>query len=84
MGYKDTDNNGIFVKVHGAQEEDDEGEEGEQAQDQAMVHAAPSFGRVMDVLGQIQLSIGQINTRLDSMHKRLNSWVLKWLTLIRK
>ena len=27
----------------------------------------------MDVLGQIQLSIGQINTRLDSMHERLNS-----------
>ena len=26
MGYKDIDNNGIFVKVRGAQEEDDEGE----------------------------------------------------------
>ena len=51
MGYKDTDNNGIFVKVRGAQEEDDEGEEGEQAQDQAMVRAAPSLGQVMDVLG---------------------------------
>ena len=25
------------------------------------------------MLGQIQLSIGQINTRLDSMHERLNS-----------
>ena len=33
MSYKDTDNNGIFVKVGGAQEEDDEGEEGEHAQD---------------------------------------------------
>ena len=33
MGYKDTDNNGIFVKVHGAQEIDDEGEEGEPTQD---------------------------------------------------
>ena len=33
MSYKDTDNNGIFIKVRGAQEEDDEGEEGEQAQD---------------------------------------------------
>ena len=54
MGYKDTDNNGIFVKVLGAQEEDDEGEEGELAQDQA----APSFGQVMDVLGELQLSIG--------------------------
>ena len=73
MGYKDTDNNGIFVKVRSAREEDDEGEEGEQAQDQAMVHAAPSLGQIMDVLGQIQLSIDQINTRLDSMHERLNS-----------
>ena len=73
MGYKDTDNNGIFVKVRGAQEEDDEGEEREQAQDQAMVRAALSLGQVIDVLGQIQLSIGQINTRLDSMHERLNS-----------
>ena len=27
MGYKDTDNNRIFVKVRGAQEEEDEGEE---------------------------------------------------------
>ena len=29
IGYKDTDNNGIFIKVCGAQEEDYEGEEGE-------------------------------------------------------
>ena len=62
MGYKDTDNNEIFVKVRGAQEEDDEGEEMEQDQDQAMVRAAPFFGQVMDVLGQIQLNIAQINT----------------------
>ena len=73
MGYKDTDNNGIFVKVHGAQEEDDEGEKREQAQDQAIVLAAPFLGQVMDMLGQIQLGIGQINTRLDSMHERFNS-----------
>ena len=73
MGYKDTDNNEIFVKVRGAQEEDDEGEEGEQAQDQAMVRAALSLGQVMDVLGELQLSIGQINTRLDSMNERLDS-----------
>ena len=58
MGYKDTNNNEIFVKVRGAQEEDDEGEEMEQDQDQAMVRAAPSFGQVMDVLREIQLSIG--------------------------
>ena len=31
MGYKDTDNNGIFVKVRGAQDENDKGEEGELA-----------------------------------------------------
>ena len=37
-----------------------------------MVHATPSLGQVMDVLEQIQLSIGQINTRLNSMHERLN------------
>ena len=73
MGYKDTDNNGIFVKVRCTQKEDDEGEEGEQAQNQAMAYAALSLGQVMDVLGQIQLSIDQINTRLDSMHERLNS-----------
>ena len=35
MGYKDKDNNEIFVKVRGAHNEDDEGEEGEQAQDPA-------------------------------------------------
>ena len=69
MGYKDTNNNGIFVKVRGAQEEDDEGEEGEPAQDQAIL----SLGQVMDVLGEIQLSIGQIHTKLDSMHERLDS-----------
>ena len=54
MGYKDIDNNGIFVKVCGAQKEDDKGEEEEPAQDLA----APSFGQVMDVLGELQLSIG--------------------------
>ena len=35
MGYKDKDNNGIFIKVRCAHDEDDEGEEGEQAQDPA-------------------------------------------------
>ena len=33
MGYNDTNNNGIFVKVRGAHDEDNEGKEGEQAQD---------------------------------------------------
>ena len=43
MGYKDTDNNGIFVKVRNAQEKDDKGEKGEQAQDQAMVRVTLFF-----------------------------------------
>ena len=47
MGYKDKDNNGIFVKVQGAHDEDDEGEEGEQVQDPA------TLGQIMDVLGEI-------------------------------
>ena len=58
MGYKDTNNNGIFVKVQGAQDEDDEGEEGEPAQDST----APTLGQIMDVLGEIQLSLGHINS----------------------
>ena len=47
MGYKDTENNGIFVKVRGAQEEDDEGEEGEPAQDPT----ALTLSQNMDVFG---------------------------------
>ena len=35
MGYKDKNNNMIFVKVRDAHDEDDEGEECEQAQDPA-------------------------------------------------
>ena len=35
MRYKDKENNEIFVKVQSAHDEDDKGEEGEQAQDQA-------------------------------------------------
>ena len=56
MGYKDKDNNGIFVKVRGAHDEDDEGEKGEQAQDPATI------GKIIDVLGEIQLSIGHLNS----------------------
>ena len=80
MGYKDTDNNGIFIKVHSAQEEDDEGEERELAQDQAV----PSLGQVMDVLGELQLNIGQINTRLDSMNERLDSLGTQVIAIDRK
>ena len=63
MGYKDTDNNGIFIKVCGAQDEDDDGEDGEPAQNSA----APTLGQIMDVFGEIRLSFGHINSRFNSM-----------------
>ena len=69
MGYKDKDNNGIFVKVRGAHDKDDEGEKGEQAQDLA----TPTLGQIMDVLGEIQLGIGHLNSWLNSMDKHLDS-----------
>ena len=56
MVYKDKDNNGIFVKVRGVYDEDDEREKGEQAQDPT------TFRQIMDVLGEIQLSIGHLNS----------------------
>ena len=58
MGYRHKDNNGIFVKVRGAHDENDEDEEGEQAQDQA----TPTLGQIMDVLGEIQLGHGHLNS----------------------
>ena len=58
MGYRDKDNNGIFVKVRSAHDEDDEGEEGEQAQDPT----THTLGQIMDVLGEIQLVIGHLNS----------------------
>ena len=60
MGYKDTKNNEIFVKVLGVQEEDDEGEEGEPTQDPA----ALTLGQIMDILREIQLSLGHINSKI--------------------
>ena len=69
MGYKATDNNGIFVKVWGTQDEDDEGEEGEPTQDPT----APTLGQIMDVLGEIQLNLGHFNSRFNSMDERLDS-----------
>ena len=56
------------MRVCGAQEEDDEGEEGEPAQDLT----TPTFGQIMDVLGEIQLSLGHINSRFISMDERLD------------
>ena len=67
MGYKDKDNNGIFVKVWGVHDEDNVGEESEQAQD------LDTLGYIMDVLGEIQLGIGHLNSRLNSMSKHLDS-----------
>ena len=67
MGYKDKDNNGIFVKVRGAHDEDDEGEKGEQAQDPATLR------QIMKVLGEIQLDIGHLNSQLNSIGERLDS-----------
>ena len=58
MGYRDKDNNGIFVKVRGVHDEDDEGKKGEQAQDPA----TPTIGQIMDVLREIQLGIGHLNS----------------------
>ena len=63
MGQKDTDNNEVFIKVRSALNKDDEGEEGEPAQDPA----APTLGQIMDVLGEIQLTLGHINSRFNSM-----------------
>ena len=56
IGYKDKDNNGTFIKVRGAHDEDDEGEESEQAQDPT------TLGQIMDVLGEIQFGIGHLNS----------------------
>ena len=67
IGYKDKDNNGIFVKVRGAYDEDDKGEESEQAQDLA------TLGQIMDMLGEIQLSIDHLNSRFNNMDERLDS-----------
>ena len=64
MGYKDPDNNGNFVKMRG-----DEGEEDELAQ----VSKTYTLGQVMDVLADLQISIGNLNTRFDRMDERLDS-----------
>ena len=69
MGYKDTDNNEIFVKVRCAQDEDDEGEKGEPAQDPVVL----TLGQIMDVLGDIQLNLSHINSRFNSMDEHLDS-----------
>ena len=64
MGYKDSDNTGNFIKVRG-----DEGEEDEPAQ----APETHTLGQVMDVLADIQISIGNLNTRFDRMDERLDT-----------
>ena len=64
MGYKDPDNNGNFVKIRG-----DEGEKDESVQ-ASEVH---TLGQVMDVLAEIQISVGHLNSRFDRMDERLDS-----------
>ena len=65
MGYKDPDNNKNFVKMRG-----DEGEEDEPAQ----APETHTLGQVMDVLADLQISIGNLNTRFDRMDERLDSF----------
>ena len=77
MDYKNTDDNEIFVKVRGAQEEDDEGEEGEQAQDHLLVRLWMCWGKFSSVLVRSTLDL-TVYTSILSL------WVLKWLTLIGK
>ena len=64
MGYKDPDNIGNFIKMKG-----DEGEEDEPAQ----APEAHTLGQVMDVLADLQISIGNLNTLFDRMDERLDS-----------
>ena len=64
MGYKDPDNNGNFVKIRG-----DEGEE----DDPSQAPKAHTLGQIMDVLAELQISIGHLNSRFDRMDERLDS-----------
>ena len=64
MGYKDPDNTGNFIKIRG-----DEGDEDEPAQ----APKTHTLGQVMDVLADIQISIGNLNTRFDHMDERLDT-----------
>ena len=63
MGYKDPNNTGNFIKMRG-----DEGEEDEPAQ----APKTHTLGQVMDVLADLQISIGNLNTRFDRMDERLD------------
>ena len=64
MGYKDPDNTGNFIKMRG-----DEGEEDEPTQ----APETHTLGQVMDVLADLQIGIGNLNTRFDRMDEYLDS-----------
>ena len=64
MGYKNPDNTGNFIKMRG-----DEGEDDEPAQ----ASETHTLGQVMDLLADLQISIGNLNTRFDRMDERLDS-----------
>ena len=53
MGYKDPDNNENFVKTRG-----DEGEKDEPAQ----APEAHTLGQIMDVLAELHISVGYLNS----------------------
>ena len=74
MGYKDKDNNGIFVKVRGAHDKDDEGE---QAQDPATLGQIMGWERFSLVL----VILTHDSTAWTSV---LTRWVLKLQKLIAK
>ena len=65
MGYKDSDNTGNFIKMRGDKGEDDE---------PAQAPKTHTLGQVMDVLADLQISIGNFNTRFDCMDERLDSF----------
>ena len=64
MGYKDPDNNENFVKIRSDEDEEDE---------PAQAPEAHTLGQVMDVLADLQINIGNLNTRFDRMDERLAS-----------
>ena len=66
-----------YVKVRRVQGDDEDDDDDAPVEGQVIaphVHdpTAPSLAQVMDVLGQIQLSIGQIHERFDFMDRRLD------------
>ena len=76
----DTNNSGKFVKICGVVDDDEEDKETALAKGQVVVPPAqdppaPSLAQVMEVLGQLQLNIGHLHERFDSMDQRLDTWL---------